>query len=158
MLIQLIRNKPQGATLTGSLVVDGKQFCDTIEHLDYAIPAGFYRLRLTFSPKFKEILPILDNVIGYRQARQEEENSKRTGIRIHAGNHIRHTTGCILVGCLDNVNPTIMRASRKHLELLRTFLLNYQKTNPHEEIYIEICEPDPYPLANVECPRELQQY
>ena len=40
---------------------------DTLEHTRYAIPTGFYRLRMTYSPRFKEILPILDGVIGYRE-------------------------------------------------------------------------------------------
>ena len=86
MYIQLIRNKPQGNAITGQLYVDGKLFCDTLEHVQYAIPTGFYRVRLTYSPRFQEILPLLDHVIG------------RTGIRIHAGNTIEHTEGCILVG------------------------------------------------------------
>ena len=77
MLIRLIRNQPHGSALTGTLYVDSliteeglHQYhlsMHTLEHLDYAIPDGFYRLRMTFSPRFQEILPLLDNVIGYQK-------------------------------------------------------------------------------------------
>lgn len=86
MLIKLIRNKPKSQAIFGRLFVDGAYFCDTLEHTQHAIHAGFYRVHITFSPRFQELLPILDGVIG------------RTGIRIHAGNTIAHTTGCVLVG------------------------------------------------------------
>ena len=49
-------------------------------------------------------------------------------------------------------------SSRKRLSELREYLLNNQKSNPNEEIYIEITQPDPYPLADEPCPLELQQY
>ena len=140
MYIQLIRNKPQGNAITGQLYVDGKLFCDTLEHVQYAIPTGFYRVRLTYSPRFQEILPLLDHVIG------------RTGIRIHAGNTIEHTEGCILVG--DEAKGRLgdearLLSSRKVLNELREYLLNYQKQNGNEEMYIEIIEPDAYPLYDV---------
>ena len=165
MLIKLIRNKPSGSAITGRLMVDCEKVSefqsvklemDTLEHLDYAIPAGFYRVRLTYSPRFKEILPILDGVIGYRRLNVEcrklnvecqQRSSLRTGIRIHAGNTIAHTTGCILVGEADETKHRLL-SSRKALDRLRDYLMNYQKQNPHEDIYINITEPDPYPLYN----------
>ena len=195
MLIKLIRNKPQGKAITGRLMVDCEKVSefqsvklemDTLEHLDYAIPAGFYRVRLTYSPRFKEILPILDGVIGYRKSNVEcrklkvecrkskvecqelkvecqesnveyqQRSSLRTGIRIHAGNTIAHTTGCILVGEADETKHRLL-SSRKALDRLRDYLMNYQKQNPHEEIYIDITEPDAYPLYDVPYEHELQK-
>ena len=191
MLIRLIRNKPQGKALFGQLYVDGEYFCDTLENTDYAIPTGFYRLRVTMSPRFKIFLPILDGVWGYRgsgvqefrssgvtseqaQSASEPRSTKRTGIRIHAGNTIEHTEGCILVGIkdaakplLDGVSPTgrpngatggRLLFSAKTLNRLREYLLNYQNQNQNEEMYIEVSEPDPYPLYDVLCPPELQQH
>ena len=100
MYIQLIRNKAKGNAITGRLIVDNGQLTvDTLEHLQYAIPTGFYRVRLTYSPTFKEVLPILDGVLGYAQ--QPHNGIHRTGIRIHAGNTIADTRGCILVGSAD---------------------------------------------------------
>ena len=90
MLIKLIRNEPEGLNIFGRLLVDFenvsgvqsfKLSMDTLEHLDYAIPDGFYRVRLTQSAKFGELLPILDGVFGYqkttRKLKQQEESLKQ---------------------------------------------------------------------------------
>ncbi|SDN82380.1 hypothetical protein SAMN04487900_103188 [Prevotella communis] len=78
-------------------------FCDTLEPTwrDYkngaykvkgrsAIPEGRYAVVISYSPKFKQWLPIL---LG-----GPEFNRKWQGIRIHAGNTAKDTEGCILVG------------------------------------------------------------
>ena len=161
MYIRLIRNKPQGSAITGRLVVDSGQLTqDTLEPWQYAIPAGFYRLRLTYSPTSQEILPLIDGVLGY--AREPHNGIRRTGIRIHAGNTIADSRGCILVGSADIGHKVMGRSgearllsSRKALNELREYLLNYQKEYPHEEIYIEVTEPDAYPLYDVPCERQL---
>ena len=80
-----------------------KYFCDTLEPTwrDYAngaykikgksaIPEGRYAVVISYSPKFKQWLPIL---LG-----GPEFNRKWQGIRIHAGNTAKDTEGCILVG------------------------------------------------------------
>ena len=163
MYIQLIRNKAKGNAITGRLIVDnGQLIVDTLEHLQYAIPTGFYRVRLTYSSAFKEVLPILDGVLGY--AKQPHNGIHRTGIRIHAGNTIADSRGCILVGSADIGYKAMGRSgeearllsSRKALNELREYLLNYQKQYPNEEMYIEITELDAYPLYDVPYERELQ--
>ena len=162
MYIKLIRNQAHGNAITGRLIVDNGQLTlDTLEPWQYAIPAGCYRLRLTYSPAFQEILPLLDGVLGY--ARQPHNGIRRTGIRIHAGNTIADSRGCILVGSADIGYKAISRSgdearllsSRKALNELREYLLNYQKQNPHEEIFIEISAPDTYPLYDVPYERQL---
>jgi hypothetical protein len=161
MLIRLIRNHPHHNAIFGRLYVDSlmqgehHQYAfatDTLEHYQYAIPCGCYRLRLTQSPKFGEILPLLDGVYGF--ARPHTPMRQRVGIRIHVGNTIQHTTGCVLVGDADASNQRLL-SSRKALNQLREYLLNYQKQNPHEEIFIEISEPDAYPLYDMPSQRQL---
>ena len=62
MYIQLIRNKPQGNAITGRLVVEGRWFCYTMERVGYQIPALCYHVAVTMSPKFKRLLPLVQNV------------------------------------------------------------------------------------------------
>ena len=82
---------------------EDQYFCDTLEPTwrDYkngaykvkgrsAIPEGRYAVVISWSPKFKQWLPIL---LG-----GPEFNRKWQGIRIHAGNTSEDTEGCILVG------------------------------------------------------------
>jgi len=82
---------------------EDKYFCDTLEPTwrDYAngaykvkgrsaIPEGRYAVVISWSPKFKQWLPIL---LG-----GPEFNKQWQGIRIHAGNTAKDTEGCILVG------------------------------------------------------------
>jgi hypothetical protein len=163
MLIRLIRNHPHQNAIFGRLYVDSlmqgehHQYAfatDTLEHYQYAIPTGCYRLRITQSAKFGELLPILDSVYGF--ARANMPMRQRVGIRIHAGNIIQHSTGCILVGTADTPNQRLL-SSRKALNQLRDYLLNYQNQHPNEEIYIEISKPDAYPLYDVRYERELQE-
>ena len=142
MLIKLLRSAPEGKALFGQLYVDGEYFCDTLENTDYAIPTGFYRLRVTMSPRFRIYLPILDGVIG------------RSGIRIHAGNTIDHTEGCILVG--EREGEQRLLSSLKTLHRLCDILL-YQQNYTKDETYIEVSEPDAYPLYDVPFLPELQK-
>ena len=90
----------------GKLYINGKYFCDTLEDRDRglddsmtedeikqskikeqtAIPTGIYTVLLTYSPKYKKVMPLINNVKGY------------SGIRIHSGNSSKDTEGCLLVG------------------------------------------------------------
>lgn len=90
----------------GELYLNGVFFCYTLEDKDRglkqtdtlpsvrqrkvkgstAIPAGRYAVQLTYSNRFKKIMPQLMNVPGFE------------GVRIHSGNTAEDTEGCLLVG------------------------------------------------------------
>ena len=116
MKLELYRERRDGYT-PGRLFVDGTYFCDTLEDDDKlsrgldkipgetAIPSGTYRILMTVSPRFKELLPLLDGVPGF------------AGIRIHAGNSTQDTSGCILVGKKTS-DESKLTSSRKMLDIL----------------------------------------
>ena len=78
----------EGETVLGRLFINGSYFCDTLEKRSCMIPKGVYQVDYCDSPKFKRNLPL---VYG-----KDVPASK--GIRMHAGNSIKDTTGCILLG------------------------------------------------------------
>ena len=104
LTLMRIANKP--TYCIGKLYIDGVYFCDVLEDTDRglkdemseeeilskkvngetAIPTGIYPITLTYSPKYKKTMPLVNNVKGY------------SGIRIHSGNTHKDTEGCLLVG------------------------------------------------------------
>ena len=128
MLIKLYRNEPQGSAITGRLVIDGRWFCNTLERKGYQILALFYPIKVTHSPRFKRLLPLVCNVPQI-EAKRREARGERQGIRFHVGTKPEHSTGCILV-------PN--RAVEKQLTDL---ILKTQ--NNHEEILLEVIDYSP---------------
>lgn len=134
--------RKEGYTI-GRMSLYGEYFCDTLEDTDRgldatmsvdeilakkikaqtAIPTGKYDVILTFSPRFKRVLPLLLSVKGYE------------GIRIHAGNTAeKDTEGCLLVG--ENKIKGRIINSRATLERLMSVLLECEKRK--EKISITI--------------------
>ena len=127
MYYKLIRNTPEGKAVTGKLYRTSHYYnkrldklierlhyiCDTLENTDYLVPALIYRVTVTQSPKFRRLLPLLNQVPG------------RTGIRVHRGTQPEHSLGCILVSA-DN-------------EQVLTELWLKEQQN-HEETRIEFCQ------------------
>lgn len=103
----------------GRLFIDGVYHCDVLEDCDRgldqgmtdeeirrlkiygktAIPTGRYRVVLTYSNRFRKVLPEIQGVKGY------------SGVRIHTGNTPEDTLGCILVG--RNTKKGMVTESRK---------------------------------------------
>ena len=106
MYIKLIRNEPRGNALTGRLVIDGRWYCDTLERVGYQIPPLCYHVAVTMSPKFKRLLPIVQNVPRLPIANSQSPIAYRTGIRFHRGTKPEHSTGCILVVADNNNDNT----------------------------------------------------
>ena len=116
MTIELIRRKCEGKAVRGTLTLpfdESKPFVyPTLENRDFLIPEGRYPLNKTYSPKFKKLLPIV------------EEVPEREGIRIHQGTRPEHSQGCILVSA----------------EALQNICIFIDKCNyrDYEELYLEI--------------------
>ena len=144
MYIQLIRNKPQGNALTGRLIINGRWFCNTLERDGVEIPALCYHVCVTQSPKFKRLLPLVQNVPRTGD-KAKGDKAMRQGIRFHVGSKPEHSTGCILV------------PDREIEELLTATLLESQ--NNHEEIILEVTDfrPGTEYGYNTQCPPELQK-
>lgn len=62
------------------------QISETKVYGQTAIPTGEYQITITYSNRFKKLMPLLNNVPGF------------AGIRIHTGNTDKDSDGCILVG------------------------------------------------------------
>lgn len=77
----------------------------TLENLDYIIPDGTYTLTVTYSPRFKKDLPLVNCVAG------------RSGIRFHRGSLPEHSKGCILLSTTKDVDilTSFIRANEKVL-------------------------------------------
>ena len=102
MYIKLIRNEPRGNAITGRLVINGRWYCNTLERVGYQIPPLCYHVAVTMSPKFKRLLPLVQNV-PQTGDKAKGDKAMRQGIRIHRGTKPEHSTGCILV-VADNYN------------------------------------------------------
>ena len=127
MYYKLIRAKPEDQAVAGKLYRTSHYYnkrqgimverlhyiCDTLENSDYLIPALIYRVAVTQSPRFKRLLPILQQVPG------------RTGIRFHRGTLPEHSKGCILV------------SAEKEQVLTAKWLKEQQN---HEETRLEIVD------------------
>lgn len=91
MQLKLKRTLKNASAVVGSLEVDGKFECYTLEDPDTAgdrIPAGSYYIIIDFSNRFQKKMP---HVLGSKAI-------DTRGIRIHSGNTQADTEGCILVG------------------------------------------------------------
>ena len=82
--IRLIRASRDSKAVRGRLCFEGQEIA-TLENADYIIPVGIYEVRVTYSPRFKRMLPLVMQVPG------------RSGIRFHRGTKPEHSKGCILV-------------------------------------------------------------
>ena len=106
MELQLKREIFTDISTIGTLTIDGVFECYILEDKDRginntlsleqimrvkvygktAIPYGRYEIDWTMSARFKKMMPILLNVVGW------------TGIRIHSGNSEIDSLGCLLCG------------------------------------------------------------
>ena len=124
------------------LYINGKYFSDALEDPDRGltdsmsleeikkikikgntcIPYGTYNVTITYSPRFKKNLPLINNVKGF------------DGIRIHSGNTPQDTEGCLLLG-LNKVKGRVVDSKvtvNKFIDIVQKAL------NKGEKVTIEI--------------------
>lgn len=95
--------------------------CDTLENADHLVPALIYKVAVTMSPKFKRLLPVLEQVPG------------RSGIRFHRGSQPEHSKGCILISAADEQSLTARwLAEQSSREEIRLEICNYTNLNLKE--------------------------
>ena len=183
MLIRLIRNQPKGSAITGRLVINGRFFCNTLERKGYEIPALCYPVRVTMSPKFRRLLPIVQNVprtlpvFTSDSAHEYRDSDTRSG-----GNLLRSTLtnasekneiykisaptgqGDLRTGIRFHVgtkpehsNGCVLVPNRAIEKELTDLILKAQKE--HEEIILEVIDfhPGTEYGYNTPCPPELQK-
>ena len=95
MLIEVKRDICKENFTLGKMFIDNEFYAYTLEDSvrkpgqkvpgKTAIPAGSYKVTVTYSPHFKKMLPLINDVPEF------------DGIRIHGGNSAADTNGCILV-------------------------------------------------------------
>lgn len=133
----------------GELYVDGIYQCDTLEdpvrplpevcpdtpkgiackckekvYGDTAVPAGTYEVKLSYSNRFKRVMPEILNVPHF------------LGIRIHSLNTSSETEGCVGVGTWDGVTDNWISNSRAAYDKL--FKLLKEANDKKEKITIII--------------------
>lgn len=100
MIVEIRRDTFTPTATLGTMFIDGRLLGQTLEDTDRhleadpskkiagetAIPRGRYLLSLTFSNRFKKIMPDVHCVPGFE------------GVRIHGGNTPADTHGCPLLG------------------------------------------------------------
>lgn len=92
--LRLQRTPSTEKSTIGTLWNGSQMLCYTLEDVvrevkipnQTAIPTGRYQVRMTYSMRFKKIMPQLMDVPNF------------AGVRIHGGNTDADTEGCILVG------------------------------------------------------------
>lgn len=86
-----------------------------------AIPTGKYEVVISYSNRFKKLLPLLLNVPGFE------------GIRIHSGNTAEDSEGCFLPGL--NRSFDSVTESRKAMIRVMAAITKALKT---EKVYLEV--------------------
>lgn len=130
MEMLLVRGKSTDVSVEGSIYI---RECFSLEDAirdvkvpgKTAIPAGRYRVVITYSPRFKKRLPLLLNVPGFE------------GVRIHSGNSDEDTEGCILVGTTQGlVSDNWIGGSREAMKALFAKIEAAEARN--ESVWLEI--------------------
>ena len=136
MKIKVIRSVFTPTTTLGKMFIDDVFFAytleDTVRDLNgdcskkvqnkTAIDMGTYEVTLSFSNRFKKVMPLLLKVPCFE------------AIRIHGGNTSEDTEGCILIGAESNMKDRISNCAGKVSDLTQKLT----EATAAGKVYIEI--------------------
>ena len=105
-MLTLVRDCKCSDAIMGKLYFNGGLVCYTLENRNKAVPAGLYAVEVSQSPKFKRKLPLIWNA----------NVPANRGIRIHVGNSVSSSSGCVLVGmgrnyARPNAEPSLLESA-----------------------------------------------
>lgn len=128
MIIKVSRYDRNDKRCIGRLTMPGFE-CYTLEDAERevkiphktAIPTGKYEVVVSYSNRFKKMLPLLVNVPNFE------------GVRIHSGNTEQDTEGCILIGM--NRSFDSITESRSAMAKFMPILMKALKV---EKVWVEV--------------------
>lgn len=122
--LRIIREEFTSQTTVGKLYLDGHFFGYTLEDTvrafgikvkgHTALPAYQYQVKLSFSPKYKRMMPLIYN---QSDGSVNAMGIRFKGIRFHGGNRHSDTEGCILIAKHRVTNQVIQGSLEKELSL-----------------------------------------
>jgi hypothetical protein len=137
VILELQRDPTKDGETLGRLSVNGTFECWTLEDEirdgpklkhETCIPPGRYPVTITHSLRFQKKLPLVHGVEGFE------------GIRIHAGNTHKDTSGCILVG---QTKTRDIGSSIKAMDALQKKIAGALAKG--DQVWIEVKNPQPAP-------------
>jgi hypothetical protein len=157
MTIYMVRDDCTDKRTLGTMVFPDGYVCQTLEDPvrpagvkvmgNTAIPSGTLQVTITRSKRFQKMLPLLNNVPGFG------------GVRIHPGNGIGDTAGCVLVGTQRGTfsagaDQTIIR-SREAMEQVQRRIAAALANG--EQVWLDIVTPrvttsETFDLASADAP------
>lgn len=124
--LDLFRKRIANGYTIGDLLINGEFFCETLENTvrdlnkngvfdssekkvwgESAIPYGEFKVKVTYSPRFKRNLPRVFDVPHFE------------GILFHRGNSSADTEGCILLGEWDRKGDWIKNSTPYEKQLVK---------------------------------------
>ena len=112
MELTVIRDTYTSKSTIGKLFIDNVEFCYTLEDIvrgkgikvygETAIPEGEYSMTMSYSNRFKQLMPLLYNKPDLTV--KDDKGISFSGIRIHSGNKAEHSHGCILLGSSKSID------------------------------------------------------
>lgn len=125
ILLRIIREEFSSQSTLGKMYIDGLFFGYTLEDTVRAfgikvkgftaLPAYLYWVKMTYSPKFKRLMPLIFN---QKDGSIKALGIQFRGIRFHGGNKHSDTDGCILIAKHRLSNQIIQGSLEKELSQL----------------------------------------